>query len=89
MIMTKLQKVLSGFIVLQVALVAVVFWPRGTAASEVGPLFSNLDIANIQRITIAGDISEERVRHLVDVAHRECFIANSLRTEIVVTPTIG
>ena len=58
MIMTKLQKVLSGFIVLQVALVAVVFWPRGTAASEVGPLFSNLDIANIQRITIAGDSGE-------------------------------
>ena len=41
------------------------------------------------RITIAGDVPEERVRHLVEVAHRQCFIANSLRTEIVVTPTIG
>ena len=58
MIMTKLQKILSGFIVLQVALVAVVFWPRGTAVSEAGPLFSNLDIASIQRITIAGESGE-------------------------------
>ena len=30
----------------------------------------------------------ERVRHLVEVAHRECFIANSLRSEIAVEPTI-
>ena len=58
MIMTKLQKILSGFIVLQVALVAVVFWPRGTTVSEAGPLFSNLDIASIQRITIAGESGE-------------------------------
>lgn len=41
------------------------------------------------RITVASKVAEDRVRHLVDVAHRECFIANSLRTEIVVTPTIG
>ena len=40
------------------------------------------------RITINGDVGEERVRHLVEVAHRECFIANSLRTEIVVEPVI-
>lgn len=31
----------------------------------------------------------ERVAHLVEVAHRECFIANSLRSEIVVEPTIA
>ena len=41
------------------------------------------------RISVAGDVGEERVRHLVEVAHRECFIANSLSTEIVITPTIG
>ena len=28
-----------------------------------------------------------RLEHLAEVAHRECFIANSLRTEVVVTPT--
>lgn len=32
--------------------------------------------------------TEERVRHLVEVAHRECFIANSLRSVVSVEPTI-
>ena len=31
--------------------------------------------------------TEERLAHLVEVAHRECYIANSLRSDIVVTPT--
>jgi organic hydroperoxide reductase OsmC/OhrA len=39
-------------------------------------------------ITVAADVPEERIRRLVDLAHRECYIANSLRTEITVTPTI-
>jgi len=39
------------------------------------------------RITVRGDVPAERLAHLVDVAHRECFIANSLRTDIVVEPT--
>lgn len=30
--------------------------------------------------------SPERLLHLAEVAHRECYIANSLRTEVVVTP---
>ncbi|HEY4376212.1 MAG TPA: OsmC family protein [Acidimicrobiales bacterium] len=30
--------------------------------------------------------SDERLAHLCEVAHRECFVANSLRTEVVVTP---
>ena len=29
----------------------------------------------------------QRLVHLTEVAHRECFIANSLRSEITVTPT--
>jgi organic hydroperoxide reductase OsmC/OhrA len=29
----------------------------------------------------------DRLRHLTEVAHRECFIANSLRAEVAVTPT--
>ena len=29
-----------------------------------------------------------RVEHLLEVAHRECFIANSLRSEITVEPTV-
>jgi organic hydroperoxide reductase OsmC/OhrA len=30
---------------------------------------------------------EERLRHLTAVAHRECFIANSLRSEVEVHPS--
>jgi len=40
------------------------------------------------RITVRGDVDEDRVRHLVEVGHRECFIANSLSTEIVVEPSV-
>jgi organic hydroperoxide reductase OsmC/OhrA len=40
------------------------------------------------RITTRGPVKEDRVRHLVAVAHRECYIANSLRTDIVIEPTI-
>lgn len=31
--------------------------------------------------------TQERLAHLVEVAHRECFIANSLRTEVVAVAT--
>ena len=31
---------------------------------------------------------ESRVRQLVEVAHRECYIANSLKTEVTVEPVI-
>ncbi len=40
------------------------------------------------RITVAGDAGEERVRKLVHTAHEHCFIANSLRTDISVEPTV-
>ena len=40
------------------------------------------------RIRVAAGPTEERVRHLVEVGHRECFIANSLTTDVVVEPTI-
>jgi organic hydroperoxide reductase OsmC/OhrA len=39
------------------------------------------------RITVAGDVTDDRLAHLCEVAHRECFIANSLRTEVEVQPT--
>jgi organic hydroperoxide reductase OsmC/OhrA len=41
------------------------------------------------RISLRAGPSEERVRHLVEVAHRECFIANSLRSEVRVLPEIA
>ena len=39
------------------------------------------------RITVRGDVTEARLTHLVELAHRECFIANSLTSDIVVEPT--
>ena len=41
------------------------------------------------RITIRGTLDDRRLRHLVEVAHRECFIANSLTTEVVVEPEVS
>jgi len=41
------------------------------------------------RITVRGSVSETRVRHLCEVAHRECYIANSVTTEIRVEPAIN
>ena len=45
------------------------------------------------RIVVAADSSgaqanEARVRQLVELAHRECFIANSLKSDVIVEPTI-
>jgi organic hydroperoxide reductase OsmC/OhrA len=38
-------------------------------------------------ITVRGAVDDARLAHLVEVAHHECYIANSLTTEIVVEPT--
>lgn len=40
------------------------------------------------RIVVGPRTSEERVRKLVRSAHRECYIANSLRSEVVIEPLI-
>jgi organic hydroperoxide reductase OsmC/OhrA len=34
-------------------------------------------------------VTEPRIRHLCEVAHRECYVANSLRTEVRVEPQIA
>lgn len=40
------------------------------------------------RVTIRGEMPRgTRLLHLVEVAHRECFIANSLSSEIEIQPT--
>lgn len=60
---------------------------RGFMPEDDPPLrITRIELA--PHITLASAVSEARVRHLVEVAHRECFIANSLTTDIVVTPTI-
>ena len=40
------------------------------------------------RIVLANGPTEEQVRHFCEVAHKECFIASSLKTDISVEPTI-
>lgn len=40
------------------------------------------------RITVRAPATEPRVRDLAEIAHRECFIANSLRCRIVVEPKV-
>jgi organic hydroperoxide reductase OsmC/OhrA len=41
------------------------------------------------RITVRSPAAESRVLHLVEVAHRECYIANSLTSKISITPEIA
>lgn len=40
------------------------------------------------RILLVAGPSEARVRHLVEVAHRECYVANSLATPVRVDPVV-
>ncbi len=40
------------------------------------------------RVVVATGPTRARVEHLLDVAHRECFIANSLRSEMTIEPEI-
>ncbi len=53
----------------------------------------NIDPIRITRIVLRPVIgvragpSQERLAHLSEVAHRECYIASSLKTEVLVEPT--
>ena len=40
-------------------------------------------------VTVAGEVTEERLQHLFEVAHGHCFIANSLSSEVLVEPTFN
>jgi len=40
------------------------------------------------RIDVAGDANEERILQLVEKAHEYCYVANSLRTEVAIEPTV-
>lgn len=39
-------------------------------------------------IIVRGAVEEARIRHLCEVAHRECFIASSLRSHVTVAPAL-
>ncbi len=44
------------------------------------------------QITVSADserpVTQARILHLCQVAHRECYVSNSLRTPVVVEPTV-
>jgi len=40
------------------------------------------------RIVVAPGPAEERVKHLAELAHHECNIANSLNSEVLVVPEV-
>lgn len=40
------------------------------------------------RVTVVGEVADDRVRRMLDVAHRECFIANTLEVETTIDPTV-
>src|SRR3954468_24064984 len=40
------------------------------------------------RIAVRSGPTEERVQHLVELAHQECYIANSLNSEVVLDPRV-
>jgi organic hydroperoxide reductase OsmC/OhrA len=39
-------------------------------------------------VVYRGETTPERIVHLLEVAHRECYIANSVRTEITLEPRV-
>lgn len=41
------------------------------------------------RVVFDGEMSEEKLSRLHDSAHRNCFVANSLRSEVSIVPDIG
>ena len=45
-------------------------------------------IALRPRITVRSDVTDARVLHLVEVGHRECYIANSVTTDITIDAEI-
>jgi organic hydroperoxide reductase OsmC/OhrA len=40
------------------------------------------------RVVVAKGPSEQRVTRLMELAHRECYIANSLRSEVLIEPEV-
>jgi len=40
------------------------------------------------RITVRGEVDQEAVEKMIELAHHQCFIANSLKSEIRIEPEI-
>jgi hypothetical protein len=67
-----------------------------THTATAPPAEAELTLSADPEITVRSDdpvpgrseVLVERVHHLCEVAHRECYIANSLTTAIVMEPTV-
>jgi organic hydroperoxide reductase OsmC/OhrA len=60
------------------------------AVGEMPTRVQPMAIARIElrpRIVVRGDVEDAVLQELTEEAHRGCFVANSLRTEVVVEPT--
>ena len=45
-------------------------------------------IEHSPRITVVGDVDDDRVRRMLDIAHGQCFIANTLQVDTAIDPTV-
>ncbi len=59
----------------------------GTMASEDRPVCLTRIVLR-PHIVVAAGPTMDKVRQLVEVAHRECYVANSLRTHVDVQPQV-
>jgi organic hydroperoxide reductase OsmC/OhrA len=60
---------------------------EGVMSEDEGPLRLT-SITLRPTITVGPGTDEGRVRHLVELAHRQCYVANSLATPIGLEPTV-
>lgn len=51
--MSRLNQILIGLLVVQLALVGFIFWPRSSSQAAGGPLLANFDAAEVTALTIA------------------------------------
>jgi organic hydroperoxide reductase OsmC/OhrA len=60
-------------------------------ATALMPQAQRMRITRIEhrpRITVVGDVEDRKVHRMLDIAHRECFIANTLQVETTMDAAI-
>lgn len=50
--MSRLQRILSAILIIQIAIAVVIYWPRGTAAKTGEPLFGELSVDEIVKFVV-------------------------------------
>jgi organic hydroperoxide reductase OsmC/OhrA len=48
---------------------------------------THITLRPVITVGAAAEVTDQRLDHLVEVAHRECFIANTLRSEMTIVAT--